>query len=321
MRKSLPLAELKITPSSGGHVVGLKKSPFGQVLAVESQGVHTPLVRTEILLYDGEKKIEFVNHITKEPVRDKEAVYFAFPVAAPKPSFQYEIQNGRVDPSKDMLKGAGLEWFSVGHWVKASGGNWDVAIVPVDAPLITLGDINRGVWPEEFTPKSSTIFSYVFNNYWHTNYRAAQGGESAFRYVMTSGPSLAPADLARLGRAAMTPLEMDEVIDQDKVGNPDRPLEPTPLSFLQVDGTGVVAENWKAAEDGNGSVLRVLETAGAQSKATVRFPTLRLQRAWWCTAMEDNVKEIPVEGSSLEITLNPHEIGTIRIVGTFQAKP
>ena len=100
MRKSLPLAQLKVTPSNGGRIVGLKKTPFGQILTVEAQGVHTPLLRTEILLYDGEKRIEFVNHITKDPVRDKEAVYFAFPVATPKPSFQYGIQNGWVYRAK-----------------------------------------------------------------------------------------------------------------------------------------------------------------------------------------------------------------------------
>jgi alpha-mannosidase len=320
MRKSLPLAQLKVTPSNGGRIVGLKKTPFGQVLTVEAQGVHTPLVLTEILLYSGEKKIEFVNHITKDPVRDKEAVYFAFPVATPKPSFQYEIQNGWVDPSKDMVKGAGLEWFTVGHWVKASGADWDVAIVPVDAPLVTLGDINRGVWPETFAPKRSAIFSYVYNNYWHTNYRAEQGGEATFRYVMTSGKALAPQDLAQLGRAAMTPLETDEVIDQDKVGNPERPLEPGPVSFLQVDGSGVVAENWKAAEDGNGTVLRLLETAGAENTVTVRFPLLRLQHAWLCTAMEEDIREIRAGGSSVEITLKPHEIVTLRILGDFRGR-
>ena len=318
MRKSLPFADLKITPSSGGRIVGWKKTPFGQVLTVEAAGVHTPSIRTEIVLYDGEKKIEFVNHITKDPVREKEAVYFAFPVAAPKPSFQYEIQNGWVDPSTDMLEGAGLEWFSVGHWVKASAGDWDVAIVPLDAPLVTLGDINRGVWPTRFAPKSSTIFSYVFNNYWHTNYRAEQGGAATFRYVMTSGPSLMPEELARFGRAEMTPLEMDEVIDQDKVGNPDQPLQPVPMSFLQLDAPGVVVENWKSAEDGNGTVLRLLETAGTVSKATLRFPLLRLQHAWLCTAMEDDVKEIPVEDSSLNLTLEPHQIVTLRILAQFQ---
>ena len=30
------------------------------------------------------------------------------------------------------------------------------------------------------------------NNYWPTNYRAEQGGEATFRYVMTSGATLAP---------------------------------------------------------------------------------------------------------------------------------
>jgi len=317
MRKSLPLAELKAAPSSGGRIVGLRKTPFGQILTLEAKGLHTPSMRTEIILYDAEKKLEFVNHVTKEPVREKEAAYFAFPMAAPKPSFQYEIQNGWVDPSKDMIKGAGLEWFSVGHWVKASGGDWDVAMVPVDAPLVTLGDINRGTWPEEFHPKSSTIFSYVLNNYWHTNYRAEQGGEFTFRYVMTSGPTLLPADLARLGREAMTPLEISEVIAQDKVGNPDRPLEPIPTSFLQVDAPGVIVENWKAAEDGNGSVLRLLETAGAKSKTVVRFPLLHLQRAWLCTAVEDNIEEISVQDSSLEVTLGPHQIVTLRVVAQF----
>jgi alpha-mannosidase len=318
MRQSLPFADLKITPSAGGHILGRKKTPFGQTLTLEATGLHTPSVRTEIRLYDTEKKIEFVNHVAKEPVRDKEAVYFAFPVAAAKPSFQYEIQNGWVDPSKNMLQGAGLEWFSVGHWVKASGGAWDVALVPVDAPLVTLGDINRGVWPQDFAPKSSTIFSYVYNNYWHTNYRAAQGGEATFRYVMTSGAPLMPAALARLGRAAMTPFEVNEVIDQDKVGNPERPLEPVPLSFLQVDAPGVVVENWKAAEDGDGTILRLLETAGTEEKATLRFPLLRLQKAWLCTAVEDDIKEISVAGSSLEVALAPHQILTLRILGQFQ---
>jgi alpha-mannosidase len=317
MRKSYPLADLKITPSSGGHIVGLKKTPFGQALTVESSGLHTSSVRSEIRLYDAEKKIEFVNHVTKEPVREKEAVYFAFPVAAAKPSFQYEIQNGWVDPSKNMMKGAGLEWFSVAHWVKASGGGWDVGIVPVDAPLVALGDINRGRWPEEFAPKSSTIFSYVYNNYWHTNYRAEQGGQDTFRYVMTSGAPLMPADLARLGRDAMTPLEVNEVVDQEKVGNPDRPLEPAPLSFLQVDAPGVVVENWKAAEDGNGTIVRLLETAGSDTKATLRFPLLRVQKASLCTAMEENTKEIPVVGSSLQVSLTPHQILTLRILGEF----
>ena len=195
-----------------------------------------------------------------------------------------------------------------------------MAIAPVDAPLVSLGDVNRGVWPEEFKPVSSTIFSYIFNNYWHTNYRAEQGGELTFRYAMTSGPALAHDDLARFGRAAMTPLETDELIDQDKVGNPPSPLEPGSTSFLQVKGTGVVVENWKAAEDGNGSVLRLLETSGTESRAVLRSPLFRSRRAWLSTAMEDDLEEIPVENSSIQVTLHPHQIVTLRILADLPSR-
>lgn len=320
MQQSLPIAQLTITPSSGGRIVGWRTTPFGQILTVEARDVNTPSVRSEIILFNNEKKIEFVNHVNKAAVREKEAVYFAFPVAAAKPAFTYEIQNGWVDPSRDMLKGAGLEWFSVGRWVKASAGDWELAIVPVDTPLLTLGDINRGVWPQKFDPKSSTIFSYVFNNYWHTNYRAEQGGEAIFRYVMKSAPSLSPEELARFGRAAMTPLETGQIIDNDKVGNPDRPLEPGPLSFLQLDAPDVVVENWKTAEDNNGTILRLLETGGHESKARLTFPLFSVKRAWISNAVEEDQEEIPVTESSLEVPLKPHQIVTIRIVAQLRSR-
>ena len=81
-----------------------------------------------------------------------------------------------------------------------------VGIVPLDASLASFGDINRGKWPGAFQPKTSTIFSYGMNNYWHTNYRAGQGGEFKFRYAMTSAAQLDGGALrARLGLDEMRP--------------------------------------------------------------------------------------------------------------------
>jgi len=318
MQKSLPHAKLTIDPSSGGHVIGLHKTPYGQALTIESRDVHTRSIRTTILLFDNEKKIEFVNRFTKDAVDGKEAVYFAFPVAVEKPNFAYEIQNGWVDPSRNMLKGAGVEWFTVRHWVRVSNSSVSAGIVPVDAPLITLGDINRGVWPDKFDPKSSTVFSYALNNYWHTNYRAEQGGEFTSRYVFTSGPQLSPADLARLGRAAMTPLEAQKVVDQDKYDDPARPLPAAPASFLEVSAPNVVVEDWKAANDGQGTIVRLLETGGQATTSRLTFPLFDLQQAWITSAVEGNQKELSVSGSSVEVSIQPHQILTLRIVATLK---
>ena len=55
------------------------------------------------------------------------------------------------------------------------------AIIPVDAPLVTLGDIARGTWPQQFGQRNGTIFSYVMNNYYFTNWPAGQGPDFWFQ--------------------------------------------------------------------------------------------------------------------------------------------
>ena len=232
-----PVPELSIHNAGGGRLLSVTNQPFGVVAHLESSGVNTPRIETEVILFNGQKKIEFINHVHKTEVYTKEGVYFAFPFAMEHPQFRYEIQNGFVDPSRDQLPGAGKEWFSVQHWVAAEQGGVTAALVPVDAPLVALGDIVRGTWPVEFGQRPGTIFSYVMNNYWDTNYAAGQGGDFTFRYVLTSGNNLPPAYLSRLGREEMSPLEVDQITSQDKAINSPRPLDSAQGSFLQCGST------------------------------------------------------------------------------------
>ena len=75
LRKSLPLANLTVTGSSGGRVTRVRKTSYGQVLTYETSGPHAPSIETEIILFDQEKEIEFINRLHKDPVNTKEAVY------------------------------------------------------------------------------------------------------------------------------------------------------------------------------------------------------------------------------------------------------
>ena len=316
LRKTLPLAKLTITPSGPGQVVRARRTSYGQILTLKSSGLHAPSIETDIILFDHEKKIEFVNRLNKEPVSNKEAVYFAFPFAVEKPAFSYEIQNGWVDPSRDILKGGNCEWFSVQHWVKVAGSDFSVGLVPIDAPLVTFGDINRGTWAEKFEPKSSTVFSWPLNNYWHTNFRRVQSGDFTFRYAFTSGRDLSPEFLSRFGRAAMTPLELGQLLATDKFDNPERPLKTSPSSFLELNADNVVVENWKGAEDGQGTILRLLEVSGRPATARLDFPLFNLERAWVTNAVEENQEELKVSGHTLEAPLKPHEILTLRVIAS-----
>jgi hypothetical protein len=309
----LPTANLTVSPAVSAIAANGVTTPWGQSLNYRASGLHAPRIDVEIRLFNGEKKIEIVNRLQKEPVNDKEAIYFAFPFAAPQPEFEYEGQSGTVNPARDELAGGCREWYAAGHWARVSGGGMSAAVIPVDAPLVTFGDINRGLWPERFEPKSSAIFSYALNNYWHTNFPRVQSGEFTFRYVVTSGATLDPAYLSRLGRESLTPLEVGQLSGNDKVGLRGS-LPATAASFLGLSGDGIELEALKPAEDGEGYIVRLLETAGRQGTARVSSRLLEFSRAWICNAAEENLREIPASKDGVEVAVPPYAIVTLRLV-------
>jgi alpha-mannosidase len=315
-----PIPELTIHNAGGGHLVSVTNEPFGVAAWLESSGVNTPKIETEVILFNGQKKIEFINHVRKTEVYTKEGIYFAFPLAMDQPRFRYEIQNGVVNPAHDQMPGAGKEWFSVQHWVAADQGGVTAAIIPVDAFLVTLGDIMRGKWPREFGQRPGTIFSQVMNNYYFTNYAAGQGGDFTFRYVLTSGTNLEPAHLSRVGREEMSPLEVDQITSQDKAINAARPFSSAQGSFLKVDQADVALVTWKAAEDGKGTILRFLELAGKSAEANVETPLLDVQAAWRADALERNQEPLATSPHGFRFAVKPFQIVTIRVEGTSAIK-
>ena len=46
-----------------GRLVSVVRTPFGAVARLESSGGLAPTIATEILLFDGQKKIEFINRV------------------------------------------------------------------------------------------------------------------------------------------------------------------------------------------------------------------------------------------------------------------
>jgi alpha-mannosidase len=306
---------LSTAAASRGHLVGAKQVPFGTIIMMEASAPNTPTIRLEITLYNYRKQIDFVYHLSKETTIKKEAVYIAFPFAANSPEFGYDTQNGWVNPAKDELPGGSHEWYAVQHWAAVHDPGFMAAVIPHDAPLVGFGDIVRGNWPAEFRPQSATIFSWVMNNYWGTNFAPQQGGEFTFHYSLVSARALDPSELTRLGNEAMTPLEVDQVgpaILPGKLSNNEG-------SLLEVtNSSSVVVSTWKLAEDGQGSILRLQETAGKPQSVGIRSAYLNMDQVWRCSLLEDNLQELKVDSHGLQshgfqIEVKPFEIVTLRL--------
>ncbi len=311
---TLKPATLSTAIASHGRLLGAKQVPFGTIITMEASAPNTPMIRLDITLYNAKKKIDFTYHLSKETTIKKEAVYIAFPFAANEPEFGYDTQNGWVNPAKDELPGGSHEWYTVQHWAAVRDAGFMATVIPHDTPLVSFGDIVRGNWPTEFRPRSATIFSWVMTNYWGTNFAPQQGGEFTFHYSLVSGRALDPADLTRLGNEAMTPLEADQV----GAGIAPGKLPSDETSLLEVNNSSVAVATWKLAEDGQGSILRLQETAGKPQSVRIRSAYLKMDQVWRCSLLEDNLQEVKVvdldsKTHGFQIEVKPFEIVSLRL--------
>ena len=131
---------------------------------------------------------------------------------------------------------------------------------------------------------------------------------------MTSSASLNPLELTRLGWEVARPVELDYVMGKDKVGNPDRPLPAEGASFLELDQPDVMLTDWKLAEDGHGTILRLQETADRAVTATLRFARTSIKSATLCNGVEDDLEPVKVEGNSVGLTFRPDDVLTVQVL-------
>lgn len=311
----LPQPKLTVHEAANGRIFSIHHGAASETATLESSALNTPIIHTTITLPSDSRRIDIEVSFHKTATLHREAVYIAFPLAVDNPSFAYDTQNGWVDPARNELAGGSREWYATQHWAVVHNESVSAALIPLDAPMIAFGDIVRGAWPAEFTPKSSTVFSWLMSNYWSTNFMSSQGGEFSFRYTFVSSPKFEPSGLTRLGWERMTPLESDPV-----AASP-HPSTVMQTSFLDLDNPNVVISTWKRAEDGHGSILRLTEIAGQPETLHLTTPHLQLQRLQQCSLLEECSKDLALQNGSVTMQMAPFEILTLKLTTEPEAKP
>jgi alpha-mannosidase len=99
-----------------------------------------------------------------------------------------------------------------------------------------------------------------------------------------------------------------------RVGLPDahKGPEAREASFLRVDAPNVIVEAVKKAEDSDGLVLRLYECEHKGTRATLHFG-FPLRSAVETNLMEEDVRSLDLQGSSVLLEFKPFEIKTLRV--------
>ena len=313
--RTLPEARLEIGHPAGARILESAITPHGRRIRILARAKHLPEIETEVTLYDNLKRVDIVNRLRKEETRAKEAVYFAFPFRVSPPELAYQVQNAWVRPNEDQLPGACREWFTTQNLVRARDSGIVIAWATPDAPLITLTDVNRGRWLKHLPVENGHVFSYAMNNYWFTNYKAAQGGEFTFRYFITSGASLSAEDLARFDQETRSPLVGYPYYDfgNVRVRPAKRRMPAAQGSFFEIEAAHAQVTAFKPAEDGDGFILRLRETAGKAGAARLKSPVFPLAAATLTSGVEDDISSLAVKENAVKVPLKPHAFSTVRL--------
>jgi alpha-mannosidase len=86
-----------------------------------------------------------------------------------------------------------------------------------------------------------------------------------------------------------------------------------PGSLVAVNVSNVIIETVKMAEDGSGLIVRLFENERSRSKVrlTVGF---KLTAAYVCNLLEENQRELSIDGHTVQIDITPYQIQTLRLV-------
>lgn len=84
--------------------------------------------------------------------------------------------------------------------------------------------------------------------------------------------------------------------------------------FLHIDNPDVLLTTWKLAENGEGTILRLEEIADKEEHVALDLSSATVGSARLCNAMEDDLANLPIKDQSIQITMKPHGIVTIRLI-------
>lgn len=210
----------------------------------------------EIRLLNGIDRIDIINSVDKKNIYNQEGVHFGFPFNIPDGGIHVDIAWGIYTPDEDQLPGSCKNYFTVQRWVDVSNNDYGVTFVTPDAPLVELGQITTDPlaygWVKEIE-KNQTIYSYVMNNYWETNYKASQEGEVNFRYSLFPHLSPDPVIAEKKGIEICQPLIAVFSDGKNEV------MEP----FLRINSPEVIITSVKPSDNNQATMVRLFN-AGAE---------------------------------------------------------
>jgi alpha-mannosidase len=275
-----------------------ERGPLVASLLIESDAPGCKKLMRELRVIDSIDRVDIINIIDKLKIYEQEGVHIGFSFNVPDGIMRMDTPWAVVEPEKDQLPGACKNYFTVQRWVDVSNEDCGVIWATVDAPLVEVGAItsdprSKTVGWLKHIKKTTTLYSYVMNNYWETNYKAGQEGPTTFRYSIKPHKRFDSGSASRFGTERSHPL----------IAVPVDSKIPAQNSILSVKPPRVIVTAFKPSEDGKAKIVRLFNAGGRPEKVRLAWARPAPKTVWLSNFAEEQISKItgPVDMAAYEI--------------------
>lgn len=283
----------------------VEEGPLAVEMLVTSKATGCRSVTRSVRLTAGQPWVEISNVVDKLPLLDKDGIHFGFAFNIPQSVTRVDIPWGIMQVEKDQWPQANRNWLTLQHWLDVSNNTHGITWCSLDAPLfeygsrtanISKGYGTKGNWYNKLEP-SSTIYSWVMNNHWHTNFPLAQDGPVQFRYRLYPHEAFNAVEANRFGIGQAQPL-----IHVATNKAPDiKPL-------LAIDNPQVYATIVKSPGTENELIIRLRSLSDKAEQVQLSFPRKTPAQISIC-----DIEERPGTPTDGKILMNPYGQSTLKL--------
>lgn len=218
-----------------------------------------------------------------------------FPVTVNNTYATYEIAHGSINRPNHWNYDTDLVRYEVcGHkWADLSEGNYGVSLIndckygyDIKDNLMRITLMRAPICPDPVGDKG--VNSFVYRLYPHAG-------------------TWSQADTVKYAFQLNQPLKGFATKQQDgKLGSEK--------SFITVDNGDIIIDAVKPAQDGNGIIIRMYESARTHTKVNVKFNFGEVKKVIETNLMEVDETEIPTSDNAFSFNITPHQVRTFRIL-------
>ncbi len=201
--------------SNGSVKISVQETgPVVTAILIQSDAPGANSLQRKISLFSSDDMVHIENTIDKKSVRSKEAVHFGFPFNSSLRNTLLDAGYGTMHYLTDQLPGSNMDYLYGRRWLSTSSANKGIQWLWLQTPLVepeamiderkTINQSHKE-WKKTGRP-TATWFSYVMNNYWHTNYKSDQDGISKYNYALRPHDSVSNTEMEQAAENYTQPL-------------------------------------------------------------------------------------------------------------------